>query len=229
MITRTGIQRRPIVKLSPSTFVLVMSAAAVLLMASGCSDDDPVQVQPDPVTGPATTDELVAQFRGAYETKNVENYLALLDPDFEMILSGETIFDFPDVGPTLVFTEEEQIHRRMFSGENVYDPDGDLVPGIQGINIPVFMALAAWTPTIAPDPFPDTVWAPFQLVIHFDRGQQFSTLKVEGTVKIYARAHETMVAGTARTYFLMAGMVDLTQFKKSTETLSWGSVKALYR
>jgi len=230
MMARPGIPRRFIVKQTLNTYVLLMLAAAVLLTAAGCSEDDPVKVQDDdPVIGPATTDELMAQFRTTYEAMEVENYLALLDPDFLMLLSPETTGEFPEVGPTLDFAEEERIHTRMFSGEAVIDPNGVFVPGVQGIDFPVLMALTGWSQTDDTDNFPDTVWAAFEVVFHFDRGQSYSTLKVEGTVKIYARAHETMVAGTAYSYFLMAGMTDLTQFMKSAESICWGGVKALYR
>jgi hypothetical protein len=229
MITIPIIPRRIIVKPTHRTFVLLMLAVAVLLTAAGCSEEDPVQVKEDPVIGPGTPEELVTQFMATYEARDVVNYLALLDPDFEMELTAETIEDFPDVGPTLDYAEEEQIHTRMFSGENVTDPNGNLVPGVQDISFSVLMALAGWSPSTDADPFPDTVWAPFEMMILFDRGQSFSTMKVEGVVKIYARAHEAKVDGAAHSYFLMAGMTDLTQFTKSTETFSWGSVKALYR
>jgi len=230
VIAKPIIPRRFIVKQTLNTYVLLMLATAVLLTAAGCSEDDPVKVQDDdPVTGPATTAELVAQFRTTYEAMDVENYQALLDPDFLMLLTAETTGDFPDVGPTLDFDEEERIHTRMFSGDNVSDPNGGLVPGVQGIDFPVLMALTGWSQTDDTDNFPDTVWAAYEVVFHFNRGQEYSTLKVEGTVKIYARAHETMIAGTAHSYFLMAGMTDLTQFMKSTESHCWGSVKALYR
>ncbi len=209
---------------------LIVLMFTVLLVASGCGDDeDPVRVETDPPIGPESTAELVTQFMAAYEAKDVEKYLALLDPDYLMILSDETIFRFPDVGPTLDFAEEERIHKRMFSGKSVTDPLGDLIPGVLAIGFGVFKALDDWSPSDNEDRFPGAVWAPFQVELLFDRGQNFSTLKFGGTVKFYARSHEIMVGDTEKTVFLMAGMVDLTYLAKGVEDTPWGVVKALYR
>jgi hypothetical protein len=211
--------------------ILVAVALAGMMILAGCSDDDPVKVVPDPEPpiGPESPNELMAQFQTAYESIDLENYLALLDPEFLMLLQESTIIDFPDVGETLDFTNEERIHQRMFSGDQLEDPDGNFVPGMSAIAFLVFRALADWVPNEDADQFPGTVWAPFELVLLFDRGQEFSTLKVDGIVKIYARAHEAEVDGTTIAYYLMAGMVDLTGNGKGTESGPWGSVKALYR
>ena len=57
------------------------------MILAGCSDDDdPVRVVPDPRIGPVSPDELMTQFLAAYEAMNVDNYLALLDPEFLMVL-----------------------------------------------------------------------------------------------------------------------------------------------
>ena len=210
--------------------MLAVVALAGMMILAGCSDeDDPVKVVPDPPIGPESADELVAQFLAAYEAMDVDNYVALLDPEFLMILQEDTIDEFPDVGTTLDFTEEERIHQRMFSGESVTDPNGNFVPGVQTIDFSEFMALAAWSPSDDVDRFPDTVWTSYEVVVMFYRGQQFSMLRVTGMVKIYVRAHEVMVDGEEKTYYLMAGMVDLTGSGKGTEVESWGGVKALFR
>jgi hypothetical protein len=209
--------------------MLAVVALAGMMILAGCSDDDdPVKVS-DPPIGPESAGELVAQFLAAYEARDVEIYLALLDPEFLMVLRERTTLEFPNVGTTLDYTEEERIHQRMFSGDSVTDPNGDFVPGVQTIEFSEFMALAVWSPSDDPDRFPDSVWTSYEVVIMFYRGQEFSMLKVTGMVKIYARAHEVMVNGEEKTYYLMAGMVDWTGFGKGTEEISWGSVKALYR
>jgi len=218
---------------SIKTRVFLISVAVVLagmMILAGCSDDDdPVRVVPDPPIGPGSADELVTQFLAAYEAMKLDNYLALLDPEFLMVLGPETILEFPDVGTTLDYAKEERIHQRMFSGESVTDPNGDFVPGVQTIVFNVFTARAAWSPSDDPDRFPDAVWTSYEVVINFYRGQEFSMFNITGVVKIYARAHKVMVDGEEKTYFLMAGMVELTGSGKGTEEISWGSVKALYR
>jgi hypothetical protein len=208
---------------------LLIAALAILLAATGCSDDDPIQVQENPVPGPESPDLLMLQLMGAYEARNVGTYLALLDPEFEMFLTAETMGDFPDLGPTLDYGEEERIHNRMFSGQNVTDPQGNLVPGVQDIAVSVFIPMDAWSATGASDPIQDAVWAPYQVVIHFDRGQSYAAMRVEGILKVYARAHETTSAGKKETYYLLAGMTDLTYLAKNSEIIAWGAAKALYR
>jgi hypothetical protein len=140
-----------------------------------------------------------------------------------------TTTDFPDLGTTLDLDKEGRIHERMFSGVNVIDPDGNDIPAVKTIDVTVFHPLGAWSPSDDEDSFPDTVWAPFDVQILFDRGPEYWTSKVEGLVKIYAKSHEVMVGDTKTTYYLMAGMKDLTGMKKGSENSVWGSVKALYR
>ena len=210
--------------------VLVVAVLAGMMILAGCSDDDdPVGVLPEPIVGPSSSNELMDQFMTNYEAMDVEQYVALLDPGFLMLLQESTTQEFPDVGTSLDFAQEERSHIRMFSGEALADPNGDFVPGIMTIYFSYFRALDTWAPTDDEDRFPGAEWAPFEVGLLFDRGQNFSTLKVNGTVKIYTRAHEIEVGGTSKTYYLMAGMVDLTNLGKSVEGASWGDVKAIFR
>lgn len=207
---------------------LLMLVVAVLLTVAGCSDDDPVQVKDLPPTGPATPAELMAQFQTAYENMAVGNFLALLDPDYRMLLSAETIEAYPDLGPFLDLDEEERIHTRMFSGENLTDPGGHLVPGVESISVNVLNQITAWAPTDDELNFPDSQWALFQIGFMWYRGQQFSIYRVTGSVKIYIRAHENTGGGANPTFYLLAGVADLTRFTKGVENFSWGSVKGSF-
>ena len=210
--------------------VLVVGVLAGMMILAGCSDDDdPVLVIPEPAIGPESADELVRQFVSAYEAMDVDQYQVLLDPDFLMILQEVTTEEFPSVGTSLDYLDEERIHTRMFSGELLSDPNGLIVPGVQDIEFTRIRALGVWSPTDDVDRFPATEWAPFEVEILWDRGQSFWTSKVAGTVKIYARANEIEVGGTQKTYYTMAGMVDLTNLHKSSESSTWGGVKALFR
>ena len=211
------------------TLVLLVALLAGMMILAGCSEDDVPVVVPEPAVGPESANELVRQFVSAYEAMDRDQYVALLDPEFQMILQEVTTQEFPSVGTSLDFNEERRIHDRMFSGEILSDPDGLMVPGVQGIEFTRFGALDVWSQTDDVDRFPATEWAPFEVEILWDRGQSFWTSKVAGTVKIYARANEIEVGGTQKTYYTMAGMVDLTNLQKSTESSTWGGVKALFR
>ena len=71
--------------------------------------------------------------------------------------------------------------------------------------------------------------APFQVEIVFDRGQQYSSLRVEGTVYFYLEWRELNVRGERLFYYQMVGQKDLTDSDAKVEGLSWGTAKALFR
>jgi len=178
---------------------------------------------------PGSPDQLMANFQTIYETMDAGEYLKLMHPDFLTILQESTIIDFPDVGTTLDVTEEQRIHERMFSGEAMEDPNGDFLPGIRAIHFSGFRALDAWSMSPGNDIIPNAEWAPFEVDFLFDRGQQFSTLKVGGAIKFYVTSRDSLHNGTLKQYYQMIGQVDLTGGFKSTEEIPWGSVKALWR
>ena len=118
-----------------------------LFLMTGCSGDDPVspappsdkdlweavQQMPDSWWGfdrsgenlgvtklpfPGSPQQVMQNFMTVYETMDVGEYLQIMHPDFLTILQAETIQDFPDVGPTLDWYEEQNIHKRMFLGSN---------------------------------------------------------------------------------------------------------------
>jgi hypothetical protein len=152
-----------------------------------------------------------------------------MHPDFLTILQPSTTEEFPDVGPTLDRYEEQNIHKRMFSGWPVTDPNGDLVPGILDITFQVLQPVGPWEISPGDDPVPNALYAPYEVQVLFDRGQNFSTLRVEGLIKFYVVAEEFEFKGVSRVFYQMVGQVDLTDNNKVTEGTNWGSVKALYR
>lgn len=210
--------------------VLTLILAAGLVLAAGCKDEEnPVQVTPDPIVEPQTPEDLVAQLMTGYEARDKSDYLALLDPDFQFILRPETTARYPELGPSLDFDEEERIHNRMFSGESVVDPLGDLHPAVQTIVFNTFEAVDSWADTDDPLLFPDARWALFDVELLFDRGQVYSALQATGQVKIYVREITRAEGNEEITYFNLAGMVDLTRSDKGVEATPWGLIKALYR
>lgn len=178
---------------------------------------------------PGSADQLMANFMTTYETMDAEEYLLLMDPGFQMILQSQTIEEFPDVGTALDHTQESRIHRRLFSGEAVTDPDGNLIPGVLAISFSRFRAQGAWAVSPEEGLFPDTEWALFEVEIFLDRGQTYSTLKVDGMIKFHVTSRDSLHEGSMREYYQMAGQVDLTNGFKSVENNPWGSVKALWR
>jgi len=178
---------------------------------------------------PDTPAQLMANFQTTYESRNALEYLILMDPGFLTILQMQTVEEFPDVGTTLDHDEESRIHRRLFPGEALTDPNGNLIPGVERIAFSRFRALDAWVETPAEDFFPGTEWAPYEVEILLDRGLSFSTLKVEGMIRFYVTSKDSLYQGSIRPYYQMAGQLDLTGGFKGVETSTWGSVKALWR
>lgn len=213
-----------------SRWALAILLMGILVLAAGCNDDDPVRVtEEDPPVEPPTPQALLEYVLTAYEDMDKDLYLELLDPDFLFVLRPETAARFPELGPTLDVVEEEQIHRRMFSGEHVTDPDGDRQPGVRQIGWQIFQAQDSWAESDDVDRFPDTMWAPFDVDLIVDCGQEFSTFKATGVAKFYVRQHSRLAGDEEITYFKLAGIVDLTQSDKGVERTPWGLIKALYR
>jgi hypothetical protein len=178
---------------------------------------------------PDTPAQLMDNFQYTYESGNTLEYLILMAPEFLTILQMQTVEEFPEVGTTLGYDEESRIHQRLFSGEAVTDPDGDLIPGVERIAFSRFQALDAWVETPVEDLFPGTEWAPYEVEILLDRGLNFSTLKVNGLIKFYVTSRDSLHQGSMKKYYQMAGQVDLTGGFKGVEDSIWGSVKALWR
>lgn len=208
--------------------VLIALAVSGFLAISGCSDDDPVKVNEVSSIGAQSPDELVSYFLAAYGGMDFPGYQSILDSEFLMILSDATISEYPGLGTTINYSEEERIHERMFSGDNVTDPNGYLILGVSAITFNVFNLMGAWAATDNEEMFPNTVWAPYQVDLRIDRSQSYSS-RTDGLVKIYARSHEVTVNGKVETYFLLAGMVDLTGLYKGSESTTWGIIKGMYR
>ena len=199
-----------------SKFFLLLAGFALMIATAGCifsPDDDDRDIPPPPppvLPFPGSPDVLMANFQTIYETMDFDEYRKIMHPDFLTILQEETIIDFPDVGTTLDVNEELRIHERMFSGDSLEDPQGNFVPGVGGISFSNFRALDAWTLSPGDDIIPNAEWAPFEVDFLFDRGQEFSTLKVEGTIKFYVTSRDSLHEGTVQQYYQMRGQVDLT-------------------
>ena len=198
-------------------YFLLLAAFALFIAPAGCifspdEDEDPGEViKPQELPFPGSPDVLMNNFQKIYETRDYNEYRKIMHPDFLTILQEATTEEFPDVGTTLDVNEELHIHERMFSGDAVTDPQGELVPGVLSISFNNFRALDDWKVSPVDDIIPNAQWAPYEVVFLFDRGQNYSTLKVEGTIKFYVTSRDSLHQGSVRKYHQMIGQVDLTQ------------------
>lgn len=215
---------------------LVVLMFGVLLVASGCSDDKENPLIPG--TGdnipdsslpfPDTPEQLMANFQKIYETMDVDEYKLILDPAFETHLQQSSQNEFPGVGPTLDMTEENHLHQRMFLGEQLQDANGNFLPAIAAFGFSKFRILVGWGMSLPTDPIPNTLSAMYEVDILVDRGQNFSTQKVAGTIRFYVTTAEGILNDQPKTYYRLVGQLDLTNPGKSTDVIAWGSLKALY-
>ncbi len=199
--------------------LFLLAIVALLVAPAGCifSPDD----EPDPDGGtppvglpfPSSPDILMSNFQKVYEDMDYNNFKDMLHPDYITLLQVSTQQEFPDVGPTLDLAEELRIHQRMFGGQPVTDPDGNLVPGISTISFQTFQQDVAWATSQPNDVIPNAQFSLYDVTFLFDR-PGFSTLKVEGQIKFYAVGRDSTVNGTVRTYWQMRGQQDLTNSGK---------------
>lgn len=213
-------------------FALALALAGLILAATACDSTDapgpdPAVIGPDPVT----PDQLIQHFQSAYESMDAPGLMSLLDPDFVTILQQSTINSFPDVGSTLDVGEEQRIHERMFSGHDVTDPYGMLVPAVTAITFEILARQGPWNISPDTDPIPNTANALYDVLVLMDRGSSRSRLKTIGSIRFYVTSRDTVIGGAVRSIYRMRGQRDLTLDQKaaSEEYVAWGTVKALFR
>lgn len=216
--------------------ILVCTLLGLMAVCIGCTDDTGNPLQPDAggdipdsdLPFPATPDLLMSNFVTIYQTMNAAEYKLILDPAFETHLTTITMNAFPDLGATLDDGEENRIHGRLFSGKDLTDAGGVVLPAIHGFSFSKIEKIVDWGESLSSDTIPNTLSALYELEILVDRGPSHSTLKVEGQVRFYAKPSSGRVDGQSQTYFRLVGQFDLTKPFKATESIAWGSLKALY-
>jgi hypothetical protein len=128
-----------------------------------------------------------------------------------MMLQQATQDLYPDVGSTLDVAEELQMHQRMFSKQDVTDPRGTLVPGVQAIEFRTFLREVPWSLSPPSDPIPNADYAVYNVEFLFDRGQDYKTLKVQGRIKFYVTHRDSLLSsGLTKPFYQMYGQDDQT-------------------
>jgi len=215
---------------------LVFLVFAVLLVASGCTEEEETPFFPGPEDNipdsalpfPDTPEQLMANFREIYEAMDVDEFGLILDPGFETILQDNTIIEFPHMGLTLDVAEENRIHERMFSGEDLTGHGGDFIPAIINLSFDEFRAVVDWGVSLPTDPIPNTLSSLYEVDILVDRGQIFSSFRIVGQIRFYVTTAEGNLNGQPKTYYRMVGQLDLTLSEKGAGNTSWGSLKAWF-
>lgn len=213
--------------------IFVAALLASLTLTAGCADDNPdPRLPPASVLPfPGTPDQLVRNFKTFYETMDADEVGTLFYPDFRFFLQESTIQAFPELGTHLDFEEEQGIHLGMFSGQSGRDADGQLTNPISSIHVDFPVQVTEWGPSLPADPLPGVTSALFDVLMEFNRTGA-PIIKVQGAVKFYIAARDSLHEGAARTHYRFLGMGDFTEDSKSpidNEDAAYGAVQALFR
>ncbi len=187
---------------------LMLTAVILLITPAGCIfNPDNGETPPPPVVTlppPVTRDQAMINFKQVYEKMDIDGYLTVIDPSFKIYLSQDTITEFGLPQDFFDYDEESRIARNMFSGDAITRPNGDLVPGIVGIEFPTFYAEDAWTKSPSDDKIPDAWWAPYRVDIVIHQGSR--DLRIQGRILFYLKEFDV----NGQTLFKMVGQVDDT-------------------
>jgi len=197
--------------------LLLLVAFVLLIAPAGCifspDDGDDDQIKPGPESQlpfAGSEDLLMTNFRTVYEDMDFNSYRDMLHPDYKMILQPSTTTLYPDVGTSLDLEEDLRITERMFSGEPLTDPNGELVPGISSISFDQLEQQGTWATSPSNDVIPNARFGLFEVIFRFERPGH-STLMVQGQIKFYVAGRDSFHEGADRTYWQIIGQQDLTQ------------------
>jgi hypothetical protein len=177
----------------------------------------------------------MANFQLAYETMDPAMLGRVTHPQSVILLQQLTRNSFPDVGEFLDHTEQTRIIGRMFSKQDVTDPNGLVVPAVQTIQFQIFQRVGIWGTSLPSDIIPNAENALYSVQVLFDRGQLYQTMKVTGNIRFYVAHHDSTVGGQTKQYYQIIGQADLTDSPvagsadKADESSAWGSIHALFR
>lgn len=213
---------------------ILLTVVILMVFLVGCSSDDPGEpiTNSDPPldTFPETATELVAHLQNACQDMDPDRYADLIHPDFQMVLQDQTKLIYPELGETLNRAMEIRIAARMFSGDPVTDPSGESIPAVFAVSIGRWHALDEWRAIRVGAPVPGTLWAPFEIDILLDRGQEDTTLNARGQVHLYATVIDSLADGTVGPFYQLSGMIDMTEgHYKAIERANLGTIKGMYR
>ncbi len=188
--------------------------AILTVMTGGCFDSgDPDDTDPPPVAYPFpdTVEQLMTNFRDAYDSMNITEYRNALHEDFRFIFAeGSDI-----APPSGCFTREEDLlsTTRMFNGEQGMSDTGEIKPGVRDID---FRLLEQLSPTweVVPesdDDFPGASRAIFAVELVFNLNDDGnSTITIDSQQYFYVQSEpEEIAGGGSRLRYYLIGHQDL--------------------
>lgn len=117
----------------------------VLFPVAGCNDDHPIIPFPEPRI--ASPDDLVDAFLSALETRDIEALVPLFDHEteyFSFPFQEEDVTRLSLPAGGMAMEEMIQVWRNVFSGQDILNNEGEVVPGITGIEVIRFDRNTDW-------------------------------------------------------------------------------------
>ena len=124
---------------------IVVLFLLTLLLVAGCNDNDPVVFPDNRISSP---DEFIDQFKSALVARDIEALVPLFDHDtnrFIFYFRDEDVEGLPLPTSALNMEEMIQVWRNIFSGREILNSAGDLVPGITGFEVNKLERNTDWT------------------------------------------------------------------------------------
>lgn len=209
--------------------ILLCGLLVLAALCAGCSDDD------DPVTPPAedypfagSAGQLMVNFVKAYEERNYDEYVELLDEGFLFYLLPVTVTDYDLPRDHFIRQEEMGIAEAMFSGTS----PGDGVGAVTDLDFLVLAGVEDIWEAADDARFPDTIMRSFDVVLQVEQtaGDDVKQIVVAGRAVFFLSAEQVEYQGGTRFLYRLAGIDDQTSGGgKAVEETPWGSVKALYQ
>jgi hypothetical protein len=115
------------------------------LLAVGCNDGDPVVFPDNRISSP---DEFIDQFKSALIARDIEVLVPLFDHDtnlFTFYFKEEDVEGLQLPACCLNMEEMIKVWRNVFSGQEILNSTGDLVPGIPGFEVNKLERNTNWT------------------------------------------------------------------------------------
>ncbi|MBK9304449.1 MAG: hypothetical protein IPM94_11310 [bacterium] len=185
---------------------------------------------------PDTPQQLMTNFRNAYDEMDLGEYGAALHPDFRFVFAEGS----SAAPPSGVYTRAEDLQStaNMFAGEPGHGPGGEPMVGVRDVEFERLVRFSDWDVAPGNDPyFPYATQAFFEVRVVFDLDTEDpSTITVFSLQRFYVKAMaEAQPGGGTRCHFYLIGhqelVVGLSAARSSApmdESIDWGAIKALY-
>jgi hypothetical protein len=212
-----------------SRLLALLLACCFTLPLVGCNDkEDPTGPESPGIVEPVTPDNLVANFKTAYDAMDLASYRDdVLAAGYRFLLQAETVEEYGLPDSTLSRADEVAVAGAMFTGQA--NNDGQILSAVE---IQAFQPQGAWMSVPPDDPnFGDVTGAKvrtYSVLVNFSL-QGDTRYEVSGLQLIYVVPDTVTTDGTPIIRFRLLGQLDLTgDGPKGVDSLSWSDVKALW-